>query len=154
MESGGGGEMIFQSFTIPGDPMGQQRPRFKRMGKFVKTYDPPESKAYKARVIQLARAAGVRQMIGPVRLAIDAYLPRPKRLCRKIDPLGAIPVESSTPDWDNIGKIISDALSKGLAYKDDSQVWYGTVRKWYHAKDGLPRVEVTLSAERVVLCLS
>jgi Holliday junction resolvase RusA-like endonuclease len=151
MESGGGGEMIFQSFVIPGDPMGQQRPRFKRMGNFVKTYDPPESKEYKAKVIQVARAAGVRQMIGPVRLDINAYLPRPKRLWRKLDPSGAIPVESATPDWDNIGKIISDALSKGLAYADDSQVWHGTVRKWYHAKDGLPRVEVSISAERVVL---
>jgi Holliday junction resolvase RusA-like endonuclease len=151
MESGVGGEMIFQSFVIPGDPMGQQRHRFKRMGKFVKTYDPPESKAYKAKVIKVARAAGVRQMIGPVRLDINAYLPRPKRLCRKRDPLGAIPVESATPDWDNIGKIVSDALSKGLAYKDDSQVWHGVVRKWYHAIGDMPRVEVSISAERVVL---
>jgi Holliday junction resolvase RusA-like endonuclease len=144
-------ETIFQVFVIPGKPMGQQRPRFKRMGKFVKTYDPPESKAYKAKVIKVARAAGVRQMIGPVRLDINAYLPRPKRLCRKRDPLEAIPVESATPDWDNIGKIVSDALSNGLAYKDDSQVWAGCVRKWYHAKDGLPRVEVSISAGRVVI---
>jgi Holliday junction resolvase RusA-like endonuclease len=155
-EGGGGememdGEMIFQTFTIQGEPMGQQRPRFKRMGNFVKTYDPPESKAYKAKVIKVARAAGVRQMIGPVRLDINAYLPRPKRLCRKIDPLGAIPVESATPDWDNIGKIVSDALSNGLAYKDDSQVWHGTVRKWYHAKGDMPRVEVSISGERVSL---
>jgi Holliday junction resolvase RusA-like endonuclease len=133
-------------FTIPGDPMGQQRHRFKRMGKFVKTYDPPESKAYKAKVIMVAKAAGVQKMIGPIGMSIDAYLPRPKRLCRKKDPSYAIPVESATPDWDNIGKIVSDALSKGLAYKDDSQVWNGSVRKWYHAKDGVPRVEVTVSS--------
>jgi Holliday junction resolvase RusA-like endonuclease len=149
MESGGGGEMIFQSFVIPGKPMGQPRARFARMGKFVKTYDPKEAVSYKATIIQLARAAGVRQMIGPVRLAIDAYLPRPKRLWRKIDPSGAIPAECK-PDWDNIGKIVSDALN-GIAYADDSQVWHGVVKKWYHAKDGMPRVEVTLSAERVVI---
>jgi Holliday junction resolvase RusA-like endonuclease len=131
-------------FTIPGEPMGQQRPRFKRIGKFVTTYDPPESKAYKKKVIMYAMAAGVREMTGPIQLYIDAFLPRPKRLCRKKDPSEAIPVESSTPDWDNIGKIVSDALSKGIAYADDAQVWHGSVRKWYHAKDGVPRVEVSL----------
>jgi Holliday junction resolvase RusA-like endonuclease len=88
-------------------------------------------------------------MIGPVRLAIDAFLPRPKRLWRKLDPSGAIPAESK-PDFDNILKIVADSLN-GLAYADDSQVWHGTIRKWYHAKDGMPRVEVSLSAERVVI---
>ena len=139
--------MIFQSFTIPGKPMGQPRARFARMGQFVRTYDPKEATSYKATIIQLARAAGVRQMIGPVRIAIDAYLPRPKRLCRKIDPSGAIPAECK-PDWDNIGKIVCDALN-GIAYADDSQVWSGIVQKWYHAKDGMPRVEISMSAERV-----
>jgi Holliday junction resolvase RusA-like endonuclease len=114
------------------------------MGKFVKTYDPKEAVSYKATIIQLARAAGVRQMIGPVGLAIDAYLPRPKRLCRKIDPSGVIPAECK-PDFDNILKIVADSLN-GLAYADDSQVWYGIIRKWYHAKDGVPRVEVSLSS--------
>jgi Holliday junction resolvase RusA-like endonuclease len=149
MESGGGGEMIFQSFTIPGKPMGQPRARFARMGKFVKTYDPKEAVSYKATIIQLARAAGVRQMIGPVRLAIDAYLPRPKRLWRKIDPSAAIPAECK-PDWDNIGKIVSDALN-GIAYADDAQVWHGSVKTWYHAKGDMPRVEVSISAEMVAL---
>jgi Holliday junction resolvase RusA-like endonuclease len=149
MESSGVGEMIFQSFVIPGKPMGQPRARFARMGNFVKTYDPKEAKSYKATIIQLARAAGVRQMIGPVRLAIDAYLPRPKRLCRKIDPSNAIPAECK-PDWDNIGKIVSDSLN-GIAYADDAQVWHGSVKTWYHAKGDMPRVEVSLSAERVSL---
>jgi Holliday junction resolvase RusA-like endonuclease len=152
MEIGGGGEMIFQSFVIPGKPMGQPRPRFARMGAFgdfVKVYDPKKAVSYKATIIQLARAAGVRQMVGPVRLAIDAYLPRPKRLCRKIDPSNAIPAEC-TPDWDNIGKIVSDALN-GVAYADDAQVWHGSVKTWYHAKGDMPRVEVSISGERVSL---
>jgi Holliday junction resolvase RusA-like endonuclease len=149
MEMGGGGEMIFQSFVIPGKPMGQPRARFARMGKFVKTYDPKEAVSYKATIIQLARAAGVRQMIGPVRLAIDAFLPRPKRLWRKLDPSGAIPAECK-PDFDNILKIVADSLN-GLAYADDAQVWHGVIKKWYHAKGDMPRVEVSISAERVVL---
>ena len=34
------------------------------------------------------------------------------------------------PDWDNIGKIVSDALN-GIAYRDDSQVVDSRVRKIY-----------------------
>lgn len=34
------------------------------------------------------------------------------------------------PDWDNIGKLVSDALN-GIAYDDDKQVVDGTTRKFY-----------------------
>ena len=44
------------------------------------------------------------------------------------------------PDWDNIGKIISDALN-GIAYKDDAQVVSCTVEKRY---SNTPCVEVWL----------
>jgi Holliday junction resolvase RusA-like endonuclease len=32
------------------------------------------------------------------------------------------------PDFDNIAKLVSDALN-GIAYKDDSQICYGVVQK-------------------------
>ena len=34
------------------------------------------------------------------------------------------------PDWDNVGKIICDALN-GVAWNDDAQVTQATVRKVY-----------------------
>ena len=34
------------------------------------------------------------------------------------------------PDWDNSGKIIADSLNE-IAYKDDSQIVDGMVRKFY-----------------------
>lgn len=45
------------------------------------------------------------------------------------------------PDWDNIGKGISDALN-GIAWKDDSQVYWSNVKKVYGAE---PRVEVSVT---------
>lgn len=44
------------------------------------------------------------------------------------------------PDWDNIGKIVTDALNK-IAYRDDSQVVACRVEKWYGP---IPEVIVTL----------
>ena len=34
------------------------------------------------------------------------------------------------PDWDNIAKVICDALN-GIAWVDDSQIVSGTVAKYY-----------------------
>jgi Holliday junction resolvase RusA-like endonuclease len=45
------------------------------------------------------------------------------------------------PDWDNVGKIISDALNE-VAYKDDSQIYQCTVAKMYSDR---PRVFVQIT---------
>ncbi len=132
--------MPLYRFTIPGKPMGQPRVRFARMGKFVRTYDPSEATSYKATIIQLAREVGIKPMEGPIRLSVIAYMPRPQRLCRKKDAQGEVYAECK-PDWDNIGKIVSDALN-GVAYADDSQIVEGIVRKYYHEVGGVPSMVV------------
>lgn len=59
---------------------------------------------------------------GPVELHIVARLLPPKnghwpnRHCLK------------KPDWDNVAKLVGDALNR-LAYRDDSQIFAGSVRK-------------------------
>lgn len=47
------------------------------------------------------------------------------------------------PDWDNVGKIICDALN-GIAYRDDAQIVFAAVSKSYTEGEGC--VEVTLTA--------
>lgn len=42
---------------IPGEPVAQGRPRFARRGKYVSTYDPPKSRAYKRKVAKHAHAS-------------------------------------------------------------------------------------------------
>lgn len=130
------------TFTIPGVPKGQGRPRFARMGKFVKTYDPKESRDWKQTVGAYAIAAGVKPIEGAVTLGVDCFMPRPQRLCRKKDTIAAVRC-TSKPDWDNLGKLVADALI-GIAYADDAQIWYGSCRKWYHEQGGMPRTEVTI----------
>jgi Holliday junction resolvase RusA-like endonuclease len=57
---------------VPGDPVAQGRPRFARRGKFVSTYDPPKSRAYKQEVAIYARAsmASRKPFTGPIKVTV------------------------------------------------------------------------------------
>lgn len=130
------------SFVVPGPPRGQGRPRFARIGKFVRTYDPKESVDWKSKVALFATQANVQPIEGPVALTVHAIHPRPQRLMRRRDPDGEV-LAPCKPDWDNIGKAVADALT-GIAYRDDSQIVSAAVHKLYHAKDGQPHTRVTV----------
>jgi len=133
------------TFTIPGIPKAQGRPRFRcittKAGKsFASAYDPKESRNWKQTVAATALAAGVRGQEGSFFLLVMAYLPRPKRLCRKKDNAGYL-CATCKPDCDNIGKAVADSLI-GVAYADDAQISQFEVHKAYHEKSGMPRTEV------------
>lgn len=135
------------TFTIPGIPKGQGRPRFRcittKAGRnFASAYDPKDSRDWKQTVAATALAAGVRGLEGPLQVNICAYLPRPKRLCRKSDVEHCL-YSTGKPDCDNITKGILDALI-GVAYADDSQVAISRTSKLYHEKSGMPRTEVSI----------
>jgi Holliday junction resolvase RusA-like endonuclease len=115
--------------TIPGQPMGKQRPKF---GK-GRTYTPEKTMNYETLVQELYIIGNYgKQLEGELGMSVKAYFQPPKKLkrCRP----------TTKPDWDNVGKIISDALN-GLAYKDDSQIVTATVEKHYSDE---PRVEVLI----------
>lgn len=129
--------------TVPAVPVAQPRQRHAVIGGHVRNYTPTDHpvQAYKATVRLAARDFGLVEPIeGPVRVDIDFYLPRPKRLMRRKDPPGPIP-HTAKPDRDNLEKATTDAL-KGLLWRDDSQICDGRVRKWYAEKNGTPRVEI------------
>src|SRR5690606_41336553 len=131
--------------TVTAPPVDPPRQRAGVFGGHVRNYTRAEHavQAYKAPVMLAARQAGVNKpMEGPLCVDIDFYLPRPKRLMRKKDPAGPIP-HTARPDRDNLEKATTDAL-KGLAWRDDSQICDGRVRKWYAEKDGVPRVEIKI----------
>jgi Holliday junction resolvase RusA-like endonuclease len=130
------------TFTVPGVPKGQARPRFARMGKFVRVYDTNEASCNKQAIAAFAMAAGVRPIDGPVAISISAVLPRPQRLCRKKDPAAEVPA-TCKPDCDNIAKAVCDALN-GVAYADDSQISMCTVLKMYHAIGAVPKMEIEI----------
>ena len=144
-------------FTIPGKPQGQARHRTrvvasKATGRaFAMNYDPKESVEWKNKVAFYAEKAGVKPLLGGVVLYVYAVMPRPQRLNRRTDPEGLLP-HVGKPDWDNIGKGISDALT-GIAYADDAQVFAARVIKMYHEKDGVPRTHVVIGVDTLASLL-
>lgn len=142
-----GEEMKVIRFSVPGQPYGKQRPKFARVGNYVKTYTPDETVSYENLVKMMFREAAKGKMFSEgsmLDVRIIAYYEIPKSTSRKkrramlehkIRP-------AKKPDWDNIGKIICDSLNK-VAYHDDSAVVDAQVRKFYSEQ---PRVDVTIRA--------
>jgi Holliday junction resolvase RusA-like endonuclease len=128
------------SFTIYGKPMGKQRARTLKNGI---SYTPKETVNYETLVkLTYADTENSIYFDGPVHMHVIAFFPIPKsasKLKRRQMILGEIrPIKK--PDWDNIGKIVSDALN-GVAYHDDSQITSCLVEKYY---SDIPQVEVIL----------
>lgn len=115
------------TFTIPGNPVPQPRPRFTTRGKFGKAYTPSRHpvNAYRRAIAAAAVEAGAGVHEQPVQCVIDAVFARPKSHARMKTP-PALPVA----DCDNIAKAVQDALN-GVAWKDDRQVGRLVVEKSY-----------------------
>lgn len=134
------------TFTIPGEPTAQGRPRFSTHGGFVKAYDPEISRNYKAYVKLLASEA--MQRIGltltelplGVEIIADVGIPASKSKKFKEKALNGLQLPIKKPDVDNVAKIILDSIS-GIVYKDDKQIVKLTVSKKYSY---IPKVEVKI----------
>ena len=129
-------------FTIPGDPYGKGRPRFTGTGR---TYTPAKTSNYE-NLVKLAFAEKYPDFVpleGEIVLLVKAYKSIPKSATKKRhEAMAAGKIKpTSKPDYDNIGKTVSDALNK-LCYHDDAQIVDGRVMKFYSET---PRVEVYIS---------
>lgn len=120
-------------FMIKGKPQGKGRPRFRRIGKYVSTYNPKSTSDYEKLVIKSFQEqvkSDMSKWTGKVRIDIQAMFLPPKSLSKKQrEYLDGHP-HLKKPDADNISKIILDSLN-GIAYKDDSQIYELTVSKYY-----------------------
>ena len=133
--------MIF-SFTVPGPPHGQGRPRFARMPRGVRTYKAPKDVSYERWIYAHALAArprGWEPLTGPVALTVEVY----QRVSKKQASRWSV----TKPDLSNTIKAIEDALL-GLGYVDDRQVSSIQACKWVVGKDAEPRVYVKVEAEQ------
>ena len=115
------------TFTVPGVPVPQPRPRFAKRGKFAKAYTPSTHpvNAFRQAVALAAKAAGAQVHDRPVHVVIDAVFARPASHARMKSP-PALP----RADVDNVAKGILDALN-GVAWVDDKQVGRLVVEKSY-----------------------
>ena len=131
--------------TVPGEPQGKARPRLGNSH----TYTPAKTKNYERLVAFLCRSqnAGISYPPGrAIQIDIRAYMSIPKSDSQTMRErkLSGVIRPTKKPDYDNIGKIICDALN-GIAYHDDAQIVDARVRKFYSIS---PRVEIEISEVR------
>lgn len=131
-------------FTIPGPVQAQERPRFSRMGKGVRTHDAPKSRSYKELVKLVAWQNKPQEpILEPIRLEVDVYLMPPKKYHTKpkqeLIATGELR-PTTKPDIENLLKGIMDGMT-GIIYRDDSLVVELVARKFYALT---PRAEVTV----------
>lgn len=120
-------------FEIEGKIKGKGRPRFSNYGGFVKAYTPADTASYENLIkVQFRITCGKWYSELPLKMKITAIHGIPKSTSKK-DRARMLSGElkpTKKPDFDNICKIICDALN-GIAYKDDTQVVELKMQKVY-----------------------
>lgn len=132
-------------FIILGEPNGKGRPKFDTRGPYVRAVTPKKTANYEALVKMEYQAQCDGFMFSrdaALGMLVTAYKPIPKSTSKKkrVLMLGDIIRPTKKPDWDNVGKIVCDALNK-IAFCDDTQIVDGRVIKLYAEQ---PRVEVEI----------
>ena len=127
------------TLTIPGNPIAKARPRFARVGKFVKTYNCQETEEGKFKWELLRGVLSYRTGEGPlvpkgvpVSLRAIFYMPIPTEMSKK--KLTALFFRHvKKPDTDNLLKFLKDC-GNGILWADDSQVCEVRAGKLYDEK--------------------
>ena len=131
-------------FTVFSKPIGKERPRYTNINGYVRAYTPKKTVDYeklvKLSAIEQCKDKLNKEYTGIVKMSIKAYFKPNKNISKKQYNLLIGTEHLKKPDSDNIAKIICDSLN-GVAYKDDSQVAYLEVKKYYAEEE---RVEVII----------
>ena len=132
------------SFTVEGDPFGWQRAGQNRYTGAV--YTQAKTRQHEQLVAWAYRIAAKGYMFPAdtyVSLQVIAYMKIPKSAtkAKRAQMLSGEIRPIVKPDWDNLGKLVSDALN-GVAYDDDKCVVSASVQKFYSDK---PRTEVIVA---------
>jgi Holliday junction resolvase RusA-like endonuclease len=141
------------TFSVPGQPVPQPRPRISTRGGFGRAY---VEKAHPIHVyrqaVQLAAIAAARDYRhkttdNHVVLVISAVFARPpSHLAKDGTPRASAPAFPPRVDWDNIGKGVSDAITdSGAIWLDDDQVVDGRVLKRYAYFGEQARTVITIT---------
>jgi len=118
------------TFSVPGEPVPQPRPRVSTRGGFARAYVPATHPvhAYRQALAEAAVAAGLSETGEPLNVVIDAVFQRPKSHMRKSGVKADAP-RLPRPDVDNIAKAVLDALQDVMG--DDTLVARLVVEKSY-----------------------
>lgn len=129
------------SFFVPGDCVPWARAGG---GKTAVRFTPPKQAKYAAtlKVLCMQAMGGRAPLEGPLGLVLQARYPWPKSMSAKKRLQSGAHWRISKPDFDNLAKIVGDALNK-IAWLDDAQIAAARVTKIYSDNPGLSvRVEV------------
>lgn len=145
---------LYAVIVVAGEPVAKGRPRARIAGRypkqFVQFYQPTETAQYERKIQARARDAveGLPPLDGlPIGLLVRVYMPIPESWSQK-KKAAALRGEVrpiTKPDWDNVGKIASDALN-GIVYRDDSLIVDSRVIKEYSNQ---PRLEVEVYCHEI-----
>lgn len=139
-------------FTVLGEPEGKGRPRFRKVGGFVKPYTPENTASYE-NLVKLEYRRQCKdfkfEIDTPLDMRITAYYSIPKSTSKKkralMEQFQIRPMKK--PDNDNIVKVVQDALNE-VAFHDDVQVVDCQLRKFYSDN---PRLVVTIQEAALIL---
>ena len=130
-------------FVVQGEPKGKERPRYSSKSRTM--YTPTATKNYEKLIAITYKAKyGSRsfEQGEPLKISIWAFfgIPASDSAAKAMDKIRGKIRPTKKPDWDNIGKIVADALN-GIAYHDDAQIVEALTRKYYSDN---PRLEIMI----------
>ena len=132
----------FVPFDVPmGKGRGRSHPKFKNQQfSHIKVTTPTKTRNAMQKIAQESLSHFTDTDSDSIfKLRVIALFPRPERL-KKVDEDKDVLIGlggSYYPDWDNIGKLVSDALN-GTVWKDDCQVADGrAIRRYIKRIDGV-----------------
>lgn len=132
------------TFTVPGQPIPQPRPRVSTRGGFARAYVPAKHPihAYRQAVTLSATAARMPTVEGPCELTVEAVFGRPASHMRKSGLASTAPAYPghSCGDCDNVAKAVQDSLP----FHDDTQVVRLVVSKRYAAAGELAHTVIAV----------
>ena len=130
-------------FIIDAPPMGKERPRMARQGGFVRTYTPEKTTKYQEMVRNIY-SKEVHYDFGeaPIEIIVNSYfgIPSSWPKYKQKEAREGLRRPTVKPDFDNLAKIIADALNE-IAYADDKQVVDAAQHKYYSE---VPHTEVII----------
>ncbi|MGN1337331.1 MAG: RusA family crossover junction endodeoxyribonuclease [Candidatus Coprovivens sp.] len=136
-------------FIVEGDVGAKGRPRFRKFGNYVQTYTDKKTTSYEEHVRncyfrKYPENQGEIVFIDnePISMEICAYVRIPESASKKKKEqmLNCDIYPTKKPDYDNIMKIISDALN-GICFYDDKQIVEASFKKIYST---VPKVRVII----------
>ncbi len=134
------------SFTVYGQVKGKARPKFAKIGGFMKSYQTKEQNAAEnyIKMAYLEAAKGA-YLTGALAMKVTAYFQIPKSVSKKKrdDMLSGVVRPTVKPDADNILKSIADSLNK-VAYDDDKQIVSCIFDKFYSDR---ARMEIIIESK-------